>query len=60
MRLAMTVVGIALAVTGVVWIFQGVGVLKGSFMTSQPFWGWMGALAVAIGVPVLVRGLRRR
>ena len=56
----MVVVGTALVVTGTVWILQGVGVLKGSFMTSQSFWGWMGGLAVLLGVPVLLRGLRRR
>ena len=60
MRLTMVVVGIALVVTGTVWILQGAGVLKGSFMTSQSFWGWMGGLAVLLGVPVLLRGLRRR
>jgi hypothetical protein len=55
----MAFVGGGLIVTGIVWIFQGLGVLKGSFMTGQAFWGWMGALAMVLGVPVLIRGLRR-
>jgi hypothetical protein len=59
MRTAMRVVGGGLCVLGVVWILQGAGLLKGSFMTGQAFWGWMGALALLLGVPVLLRGLRR-
>jgi hypothetical protein len=59
MRTTMQVVGGGLVVLGVVWILQGMGLLKGSFMTGQAFWGWMGALALLLGVPVLIRGLRR-
>jgi hypothetical protein len=55
----MVVVGVVLTITGVVWILQGVGVLKGSFMTSQTFWAWMGALAVVVGVPILMLAFRR-
>jgi hypothetical protein len=59
MRFGMRVLGGALSVLGAVWILQGIGVLEGSFMTGQAFWFWMGVLAFVIGVPVLVRGLRR-
>ena len=59
MRPTMAFVGGGLIVLGVVWILQGMGFLKGSFMTGQAFWGWMGALALLLGVPVLLRGLRR-
>jgi hypothetical protein len=55
----MQVFGGALSVLGVVWILQGVGILKGSFMTGQAFWGWMGVVALVVGLPVLLRGLRR-
>jgi hypothetical protein len=55
----MRIVGGGLCVLGVVWILQGAGLLKGSFMTGQAFWGWMGALALVLGVPVLLLGLRR-
>ena len=34
---------------------QGLDVLKGSFMTGEAFWAWMGALAVLFGLPLLVR-----
>jgi hypothetical protein len=59
MRATIAFVGGGLIVTGIVWIFQGVGLLKGSFMTGQAFWGWMGVLALLAGIPVLIRGLRR-
>ena len=52
------VAGAVLIAVGAVWMFQGVGSLKGGFMTGQPFWTWMGALAVFIGLPVGLRGLR--
>lgn len=53
------VAGILLIVVGVVWIFQGIGALKGSFMTGEAFWAWMGAVCVLFGLPLVVRGLRR-
>jgi FtsH-binding integral membrane protein len=53
------VLGIALVLTGVVWIFQGAGMLKGSFMTDSGFWLWMGILAVVAGLPLAVLGFRR-
>ena len=56
----MTVVGAALIVVGAVWILQGIGTLKGSFMTGRAFWAWMGAAAVMLGLPLVVRGLRGR
>ena len=59
MKIAAAVIGAALVITGVVWVFQGIGTLKGSFMTGQPFWAWMGAVAILIGLPLLARGLRR-
>ena len=59
MRWSLLVVGILLVVVGGVWIFQGVGVLKGSFMTGDAFWGWTGAACVLVGLAILARGLRR-
>ena len=58
MRAAMLIVGIVLIGVGAVWIFQGAGVLKGSFMTGSAFWAWMGALFVLVGLPVMFRGVR--
>jgi hypothetical protein len=53
------IVGAVLVVLGAVWVLQGLDLLKGSFMSDQTFWAWMGVAAILIGIPVLVRGLRR-
>ncbi len=55
----MAVLGALLVVTGVIWVFQGIGTLRGSFMTGQPFWAWMGAVAILLGLPLLARAFRR-
>jgi len=53
------IVGAVLVVLGVVWILQGLDVLRGSVMSDKTIWAWIGAAAIVVGVPVLVRGLRR-
>ena len=58
MRATLLIAGVALIGVGIVWIFQGAGILHGSFMTGRPLWAWMGALAVLVGLPVLLRGFR--
>ena len=59
-RTTLLILGAALIITGTIWIFQGIGILKGSFMTGQAFWAWMGLIAVMVGLPLLVRGISRR
>jgi hypothetical protein len=54
------VLGILLLLVGLVWFFQGIGVVEGSFMTDQPIWAVIGVAAVAFGVGVLVRGRATR
>jgi hypothetical protein len=58
-RFAWLVVGAILLVVGIVWIFQGMGSLGGSFMSGNPVWAWVGVGAVALSVPLLVLGVRR-
>lgn len=58
MRWAAFVPGVILIGVGGVWIFQGLGVLKGSFMTGSAFWGWMGAISVLVGLALVARGAR--
>ena len=45
---------------GGVWIFQGAGVLKGSFMTGERLWLWVGIGCVLVGLLTLVRALGTR
>jgi hypothetical protein len=48
------VIAVVLLVVGIVWFFQGVGVIHGSFMTGEAVWAVIGALCVAGGVALLV------
>jgi hypothetical protein len=43
---------------GTIWFLQGINVLPGSFMTGQIRWAVYGAIAVALGVLLLVRANR--
>jgi hypothetical protein len=54
------VLGVLLIVVGIVWIFQGVGTLHGSFMTDQAVWAVIGAIAVLFGIALLVGAARAR
>jgi len=51
--------GVVVALLGLLFFFQGLGAVKGSFMTGSSFWAVAGP-AIAIGGSVLVvRGARR-
>jgi uncharacterized membrane protein YhiD involved in acid resistance len=41
-------------VVGAVWFTQGIGVLKGSFMTGDSVWTVIGILCVFAGLVLLV------
>ena len=58
MRAAALVIAILLLLIGLVWMGQGLGYVKGSFMTGQLFWFWIG-LGCVIAAAALV-GLRTR
>jgi hypothetical protein len=60
MRWALTAAGILLTIVGGVWIVQGAGFLKGSFMTGSSMWFLIGVVCVVIGLPLAIRGLRSR
>ena len=60
MRTALTVAGALCILMGVVWFFQGIGMLPGSFMTGQRQWAVYGAVAAIIGVALLAAARRRR
>jgi uncharacterized membrane protein len=60
MRIILSIVGILLTLMGVVWFLQGINILPGSFMTGQTQWAIYGALAVIVGVALLILTNRRR
>ena len=43
-----------LIIVGVVWFFQGVGVIEGSFMTGEAVWAVIGAVCVVGGIALLL------
>ena len=47
-------IAIALLVVGVVWFFQGIGVIEGSFMTGEAVWAVIGAVCVVAGLALLL------
>ena len=48
MRLFLSLIGMVLVIAGGVWIFQGAGVLKGSFMTGESQWLFIGIAAYTV------------
>ena len=55
------IVGVLLALAGVVWILQGLGVIvSSSFMTGDRTWVVLGALAVVGGAALSWWGWSRR
>jgi hypothetical protein len=54
------VVGVLLLLVGLVWTGQGLGYIRGSFMTGDMKWFWIGVVLIVAGVVLGVFGLRRR
>jgi hypothetical protein len=47
-RTVLTVLSLILDVIGIVFIFQGVGILPGSFMTGEIVWAAVGAVLLFV------------
>jgi uncharacterized membrane protein HdeD (DUF308 family) len=52
------IVGLMLCLVGGVWFTQGIGVLKGSFMTGQAFWTVVGIILLVLGLRMIVNAIR--
>jgi hypothetical protein len=59
MRPTRLVLAAVLALVGIIWLGQGLGLIEGSFMTGSLFWAAMGAVLLA-GAVLLVLLERRR
>ena len=63
MKAGAIVLAVIMLLVGVVWIGQGLGYIKGSFMTGEMFWFWVGVglvvAAVMLGTAALVYRPRR-
>jgi hypothetical protein len=52
--------GVIIIATGLVWIGQGSGLLRGSsFMVGDPLWVVLGLFAAAVGIGLIAFDLRR-
>ncbi|HUR35884.1 MAG TPA: hypothetical protein VM032_18900 [Vicinamibacterales bacterium] len=59
LRQAGPTAGVMLIVVGLIWFFQGLGFLPGSFMSGQPRWAVIGGITVLVGAVLLARSRRR-
>lgn len=60
MRVGLIVVGALLLLVGLVWIGQGLGYIKGSFMTGDPKWFVIGIAVAIVGAGLSVGAWRTR
>ncbi|ORA54319.1 hypothetical protein BST22_06775 [Mycolicibacterium chubuense] len=60
MRIGLVVVGIVVALFGLLFTLQGVGAVGGSPMSNTTTWSVLGPIIVIVGVVVAVAGWRRR
>jgi len=59
-RNSLVVLGVLFLLVGLVWVGQGLGYIKGSFMTGDMKWFWIGLGMLVVGILVGVGGLRGR
>ncbi len=59
-RLVSVVLGVLLILTGGVWVGQGLGYIRGSFMTGQRLWFVIGLGAIVAGLILIGLAARRR
>ena len=50
MRQGLAIVGGIAFLVGLVWVGQGLGYIKGSFMTGDMKWFWIGLGTLAVGL----------
>jgi hypothetical protein len=60
MRNAMSVLGVVVALFGVLFTLQGVGKVQGSFMSNTTTWTVLGPIIAMAGIGVAIAGWRRR
>jgi membrane associated rhomboid family serine protease len=59
-KTALVLVGAAMAIAGLVWTLQGLGMLEGSPMSGVAFWAKVGPAVSGLGVALVIVALRRR
>ena len=59
-RPVLITIGAIVAIMGVIFMFQGLGVIGGSAMTGSTLWAILGPIIALAGVVLVVVGLRRK
>ena len=54
MKWLFNIIGVILVLVGIVWFFQGLNVLRGSFMSGNSLYPFLGGLLVVVGGILLV------
>ena len=60
MKIVLNVVSVLVILAGGVWFLQGINILPGSIMSGQTQWVINGAVAVLVGIGLLVFANRRK
>ena len=60
MKWFLNILGVVLILIGVVWFFQGINVLLGSFMSGNSLYAVLGIILVVVGIVVLAFTNRKR
>jgi len=60
MKWALRVLSVLLVLVGLVWFFQGINVLLGSFMSGRPEYSVLGVIVAAAGIALLLFSNRKR
>ena len=50
MRSGLVIIGVLVLLVGLVWVGQGLGYIKGSFMTGDMRWFWIGLATTVAGL----------
>ncbi len=59
MKRALTILGILLFLSGLVWLLQGLNILLGSPMSGDSRWVTNGAITMLVGVGLWLWGRRK-
>ena len=60
MRAGLAVIGVLVLLAGAVFAGQGLGFIKGSYMTGDMTWFWIGSVMIVVGLVLGAAGLMRR
>jgi hypothetical protein len=60
MRIALVVVGVFVALFGLLFTLQGLGVVQGSPMSNTTTWSILGPIIALVGIALAVGAMRRK